>query len=174
MQARERGGKRLAQRYRQRTPAMAAGRTNRRWTAREVLSSPLPPVSACAPLKPDVGEVSCRGVCVSCASRRNRMGSHFKMRRPVWTASSPQTGPNGVCRELVELSTISYGSTRLSLLWRLDWFPLRPSTSRGGAKRSTLHRLRHRPAAQTMAQPAVWAPLPRRLEGQRLCVGGLR
>jgi hypothetical protein len=43
---RERGGKRLAQQYRQRTPAMAAGRTNRRWTAREVLSYPLPPVSA--------------------------------------------------------------------------------------------------------------------------------
>jgi len=46
MQPRERGGKRLAQRYRQRTPAMAAGRTHRRWTAREVLSRPLPPVSA--------------------------------------------------------------------------------------------------------------------------------
>jgi hypothetical protein len=42
----ERGGKFVAQRYRQRTPAMAAGRTNRRWTAREVLSYPLPPVSA--------------------------------------------------------------------------------------------------------------------------------
>jgi transposase InsO family protein len=46
MQPRERGGKRLAQRYRQRTPAMAAGRTHRRWTACEVLSCPLPPVSA--------------------------------------------------------------------------------------------------------------------------------
>jgi hypothetical protein len=46
VQPRERGGKRLAQRYRQRTPAMAAGRTHRRWTAREVLSCPLPPVSA--------------------------------------------------------------------------------------------------------------------------------
>jgi transposase-like protein/IS1 family transposase len=45
-QPRERGGNRLAQRYRQRTPAMAAGRTKRRWTAREVLSCPLPPVSA--------------------------------------------------------------------------------------------------------------------------------
>jgi len=42
----ERGGNRLAQRYRQRTPAMAAGRTHRRWTAGEVLSCPLPP--ACA------------------------------------------------------------------------------------------------------------------------------
>src|SRR5215469_12156502 len=41
----EREGKRLAQRYRQRTPAMAAGRTHRRWTAREVLSRPLPTVS---------------------------------------------------------------------------------------------------------------------------------
>ena len=32
VQPRERGGKRLAQRYRHRTPAMAAGRTKRRWT----------------------------------------------------------------------------------------------------------------------------------------------
>jgi len=38
---RERGGKLLAQRYRQCTPAMAAGRTNRRWTAREVLCYPI-------------------------------------------------------------------------------------------------------------------------------------
>jgi len=45
-QPHERGGKRLAQRYRQRTPAMAAGRTKRRWTTREVLACPLPPVSA--------------------------------------------------------------------------------------------------------------------------------
>jgi len=45
-QPRERGGNRLAQRFRQRTPAMAAGRTNRVWTAREVLSCPLPPISA--------------------------------------------------------------------------------------------------------------------------------
>ncbi len=44
MQPRERGGKLVTQRYRQRTPAMAAGRTNRRWTAREVLCYPLPPV----------------------------------------------------------------------------------------------------------------------------------
>ena len=46
VQPRERGGRLLAQRYRQRTPAMAAGRTHRRWTACEVLSCPLPPVSA--------------------------------------------------------------------------------------------------------------------------------
>ena len=46
VQPRERGGRPLAQRYRQRTPAMAVGRTNRRWTARDVLSYPLPPVSA--------------------------------------------------------------------------------------------------------------------------------
>jgi hypothetical protein len=45
-QPRERDGKLLPQRYRQRTPAMAARRTNRRWTACEVLSYPLPPVSA--------------------------------------------------------------------------------------------------------------------------------
>ena len=40
------GGKRLTQRYRQRTPAMAAGRTHRRWTAVEVLACPLPKVCA--------------------------------------------------------------------------------------------------------------------------------
>jgi IS1 family transposase len=45
-QPRERGGKRLAQRYRHRTPAMAAERTTRRWTAHEVLSCPLMPISA--------------------------------------------------------------------------------------------------------------------------------
>jgi IS1 family transposase len=44
VQPRERGGKLMAQRYRHRTPAMAAGRTARRWTAREVLCYPLPPV----------------------------------------------------------------------------------------------------------------------------------
>jgi hypothetical protein len=44
VQPRERGGKLMAQRYQHRTPAMAAARTNRRWTAREVLSYPLPPV----------------------------------------------------------------------------------------------------------------------------------
>ncbi len=48
-QPRARGGKLMAQRYRQRTPAMAAGRTNRRWTAREVLRHPLPPVP-CIPM----------------------------------------------------------------------------------------------------------------------------
>jgi len=49
VQPRARGGKLVAQRYRQRTPAMAAGKANRRWTAGEVLCSPLPPIpcSAC-------------------------------------------------------------------------------------------------------------------------------
>ena len=46
MQPRKRGGRLLAQRYRQRTPAMAAGRTKRRWTTREVLAYPLPRISA--------------------------------------------------------------------------------------------------------------------------------
>ncbi len=40
---RERGGKRTPQRYRQRTPAMAAGLTNRRWTVRELLALPMAP-----------------------------------------------------------------------------------------------------------------------------------
>jgi hypothetical protein len=46
VEPRERGGKLVAQRYRQRTEALAAGRTTRRWTAREMLSCPEPSVSA--------------------------------------------------------------------------------------------------------------------------------
>jgi hypothetical protein len=57
----ERGGKRAAQRYWYRTPAMAAGRTNRRWTAREVLCYPLPLISCSAcpePLKREKGSAT--------------------------------------------------------------------------------------------------------------------
>jgi IS1 family transposase len=39
----DRGGKRVPQRYRQRTPAMAAGLTLRRWSVHEVLALPLAP-----------------------------------------------------------------------------------------------------------------------------------
>lgn len=46
VQPRERGGNLRAQRYRQRTPAMVAGRTTRRWTTCELLSCPLPKASA--------------------------------------------------------------------------------------------------------------------------------
>jgi transposase InsO family protein len=42
-QPRDRGGRRLPQRYRQRTPAMAAGLTSQRWTVHELLMLPLPP-----------------------------------------------------------------------------------------------------------------------------------
>ena len=48
-QPRARGGKLAAQRYRQCTEALAAGRTDRRWTAREVLCHPLSPVP-CVPM----------------------------------------------------------------------------------------------------------------------------
>jgi hypothetical protein len=46
VQPSERSGRLLAPRYRHRTPAMAAGRTNRRWTVGEVLTYPLLPVSS--------------------------------------------------------------------------------------------------------------------------------
>ena len=39
----DRGGKRQPQRYRQRTPAMAAGVTSRRWTVHDLLAWPLLP-----------------------------------------------------------------------------------------------------------------------------------
>jgi len=51
----------------------------------------------------------------------------------------------------------------LALLWRLCWFPFQPSSSRGEAKRTTLHRLRHRPAcrlASTVSLGAGPAPAP--------------
>ena len=46
VQTREGDDRQEKPRYRQRTPAMAAGRTSRRWTAGEVLCCPLPPVPA--------------------------------------------------------------------------------------------------------------------------------
>ncbi len=48
VQPRERGEQLVAQRSRQRTEALAAGRTHRRGTAREVRCDPLPPVP-CSP-----------------------------------------------------------------------------------------------------------------------------
>ncbi len=42
-QPQERGGRRVPRRYRQRTPAMAAGLTWRRWTVQELVLVPLPP-----------------------------------------------------------------------------------------------------------------------------------
>ena len=42
----ERGGRRVPRRYRQQTPAMAAGLTSRRWTVRDLLLIPLPPAAA--------------------------------------------------------------------------------------------------------------------------------
>jgi hypothetical protein len=45
-QAREGVDRQVRPRYRQRTEALAAGRTSRRWTAREVLCYPLPPIPA--------------------------------------------------------------------------------------------------------------------------------
>ncbi len=44
----ERGGRRMPRRYRQRTPAMAAGLTSRRWTVQDLLLLPLPPRPASA------------------------------------------------------------------------------------------------------------------------------
>ena len=42
-QPKGRGGQRIAQRYRKRTPAMAAGLTSRRWAVGDLLAVPLPP-----------------------------------------------------------------------------------------------------------------------------------
>ena len=55
----------------------------------------------------------------------------------------------------------------LVLLRPLDWFPLRPSSSQGEAKRSTLHRLL-KPRSPTIAPPVVSPPLPHWGQGQQL------
>jgi hypothetical protein len=61
----------------------------------------------------------------------------------------------------------------LALLWRLDWFALRPSSSPGGAKCSRFPR-RLKSAAQMIARPVVWPLLPRRVESLHLCVPGVK
>jgi hypothetical protein len=45
------------------------------------------------------------------SSKRSRMEPRSRKRRPVWTASSPKTGPKWAWKGPVELSTISNGST---------------------------------------------------------------
>jgi hypothetical protein len=52
----------------------------------------------------------------------------------------------------------------LARLGCLCWLHLQPCVSRGGAKRSTLHRSLC-PAAQTIAPPVVLPPLLRWVEG---------
>jgi hypothetical protein len=59
----------------------------------------------------------------------------------------------------------------LALLCSLCWPYYGPVQPRAAAKvRTVLPRLRHRPATQTIAPPVVSPPLPRRVEGPRLCL----
>ncbi len=55
----------------------------------------------------------------------------------------------------------------LARLGRLDWFPFRPSSSPGGAKRSIFHRLL-KPRTPDDCPACRLASLRRRLEGQHL------
>jgi hypothetical protein len=57
------------------------------------------------------GAVSCRGKVGEGTRRGARMEPHSGKGRHFWTASSHKTGPKWVCRELVDLSTMSDGST---------------------------------------------------------------
>ncbi len=57
----------------------------------------------------------------------------------------------------------------LAWLWRLCWLHQGPAPTRAAVKlRNRLPRLRHRPAAQTIAPPVVLPPLPPRVQGQRM------
>jgi hypothetical protein len=64
VQPRERGGKLLAQCYRQRTPAMAAERTNRRWTVQDPTAIPTP-LHLCLSKRP----VKCCGIGIALSCR---------------------------------------------------------------------------------------------------------
>jgi hypothetical protein len=63
----------------------------------------------------------------------------------------------------------------LARLCFLGWFYHGPAQL-AAAKRTSLHRLRHRPARQTIAPSVVTPPRPPRVQGQRLlrCVPGAR
>ena len=72
---------------------------------------------------------------------------------------------------------VSFLLISLALLWRLCWLHQGPASTRAaGNPRSWLPRLRHRPAAQTIAPPVVSPPLPHRVESRHhsLCVPGER
>jgi hypothetical protein len=57
------------------------------------------------------GTVSCRGETGEDTRRRVRREPHAGKRRPLWTASAPKTRPKWVWRGLIDLSTMSNGST---------------------------------------------------------------
>jgi hypothetical protein len=57
------------------------------------------------------GAVSCPRKMGEGIRRQTRIEPHSRKRRPLWTASSPKTGPKWVCSGLVDLSTISNRST---------------------------------------------------------------
>src|SRR5215472_16243692 len=48
----------------------------------------------------------------STASRSTRIEPRSGKRKPVWTASGQKTGPRLFCKGLVDLSTLSNGSTQ--------------------------------------------------------------
>jgi len=145
MQPRERGGKRLAQRYRPRTPAMAVGRTNRRWTAREVLSYPLPLVPAWEPPKWEVvGSAMSRGDGWRCQQKNSDEASPREEKacpHCLMTKNRPEMGleradriihhvqwqhPHHRCGKTGSLSSL-VPQTRLVYFLRHDSYDLRRS-----------------------------------------------
>jgi hypothetical protein len=61
------------------------------------------------------GAVSCPRKMGEGIRRQTRIEPHSRKRRPLWTASSPKTGPKWVCSGLVDLSTISNRSTFIGM-----------------------------------------------------------
>jgi len=60
------------------------------------------------------GAVSCHEEMGEGTRRRTRMEPHSGKRRPLWTASSPHTGPKWAWNGPLELSTMSDRSTLLT------------------------------------------------------------
>jgi hypothetical protein len=87
VQPRERGGKLMAQRYRQRTEADGSRENQPTMDGARGALLPIATGSRLKPLNLDAVAVSGRGEVGASASRSSRMGPHSRMRWPVRTAS---------------------------------------------------------------------------------------
>jgi hypothetical protein len=132
-----RGGHCPPQRYRQRTVAMAAGLTSRRWSMREVLLLPLPPAPISAA---GVRKVEAKGLPGGLAGAMTiRMGgAEAVLEGRIRVKQACEAARIGAS----ELSTMSRHSTLPHAFFRLltDW-------SRRGRSCETAHHDRRRPPA---------------------------
>jgi hypothetical protein len=98
-----------------RTKALAAGRTHRLWTARAVLISPLPPVSEGSAAKARCGySVISWGAWYMCQQKHSD-GVSFRGKKACLDCPMMKKQLKMRSEWLIELSTMSYGSTSLCI-----------------------------------------------------------